>query len=107
MAGCKSGMKAQILKQESRALFTHYYGHSLSLSVADTIRTVKYLGSIMDTVYELSKLLQYSPKHLPFFKDIKAVAVLDFVSFAQLSGLCAKHFGQLQCLSGIVGDNFE
>ena len=42
MAGCKSsGVKAQILKQEPRALFTHSYRHSLSLSVADTIRTVK------------------------------------------------------------------
>ena len=58
MAGCKSGVKAQILQMEPRALFTHCYGHSLSLSIADTIRTVKYLGSIMDTVHELSKLLQ-------------------------------------------------
>ena len=61
MAGCKSGAKAQILKQELRALFTHCYGHSLSLDVADINRTVKYLGSIIDTVYEFSKLLQYPP----------------------------------------------
>ena len=84
MAGCKSGAKAQILKQEPRALFTHCYGHSLSLSVADTIRTVKYLGSIMDTVYELSKLLQYSPKRLALFKDFKAKISPDCVGFRVL-----------------------
>ena len=84
MAGCTSGAKAQILKQEPRALFTHCYGHSLSLSVADTIRTVKYLGSIMDTVYELSKLLQYSPKRLVLFKDIKAKISPNCVGFRVL-----------------------
>ena len=46
MAGCKNGVKAQILKQEPRTLFTHSYRPSLSLSVAHTITTVKYLGSI-------------------------------------------------------------
>ena len=50
MAGCKSGANVQILKQELLALFTHCYGRSRSLSVADTIRTVKYFGSMMDTV---------------------------------------------------------
>ena len=97
MAGCESGAKTQILKQELRAFFTHCYGHLLSLSVADTIRTVKYLGSIMDTIYELSKLLQYSPKHLALFLRISKqrfpLTVLDSVSFAQPDGLCAvKHF---------------
>ena len=84
MAGCKSEANVQILKQELLALFTHCYGCSLSLSVADTIRTVKYLGSTMDTVYELSKLLQYFPKHLALFKDNKAKFSLDCVGFRGL-----------------------
>ena len=84
MAGCKSGAKAQILKQEPQVLFTHCYGHSLSLSVADTIRTVKYLGSIMDTVYELSKLLQYCPRRLALFKDIKTKISPDCIGFRVL-----------------------
>ena len=61
MAGSRNGVKAQILKEEPRALFTHCYGHALSLSVADTVKKIKCLGSTMDTVHELSKLLQYSP----------------------------------------------
>ena len=35
----------------------------------------------MDTVYELSKLLQYSPKRLALFKDIKAKISPDCVGF--------------------------
>ena len=81
MAGSKNGVKAQILREEPRALFTHCYGHALSLSVADTVRMVKCLGSTMDTVHELSKLLQYSPKRSALFKDLKAEISPDTVGF--------------------------
>ena len=81
MAGSKNGVKAQILREEPQALFTHCYGHALSLSVADTVRMVKCLGSTMDTVHELSKLLQYSPKRSALFKDLKAKISPDTVGF--------------------------
>lgn len=73
MAGSKNEVKAQILKQEPRALFTHCYGHALSLSVADTIKGIQCLGS--------SKLLQYSPKRSAIFKDIKAEISPNTVGF--------------------------
>ena len=78
MAGSKNGVKAQILRDEPRALFTHCYGHALSLSIADTVRVVKCLESTMDTVHELSKLLQYSPKRSALFKDIKMDDTVGF-----------------------------
>ena len=56
----------------------------LASVVADTIRAVKYLGSIMDTVHELSKLLQYSPKRSALFKDMKAEISPDSVGFCVL-----------------------
>ena len=62
MAGSRNGVKAQILKEEPRAMFTHYYGHALSLSVGDTVKRIRLLQSSMDTTYEISKLLQYSAK---------------------------------------------
>lgn len=77
----KNGVKTQILKEEPRALFTHCYGHALSLSVADTVQMIKCLGSTMDTVHELSKLLQYSPKRLAPFNDIKAQIFPDTLRF--------------------------
>lgn len=84
MSGCKTGVKAQIQKQEPRALYTHCYGHALSLSIADTVRMVKSLGNVMDTVHELSKLLQYSPKRSTLFKDIKGDISPDTVGFRVL-----------------------
>ncbi len=42
MAGARNGVETQILMQEPRALFTHRYGHALSLAVADSIKSVKF-----------------------------------------------------------------
>ena len=71
MSGCRNGVKTQILRLESRALYTHCYGHVLSLSVSDTIKNNAALRSCMDTTHEISKLLQYSPKRTNLFKEIK------------------------------------
>lgn len=84
MAGSKNGVKEQFLKKEPRALFIHCYGHVLSLSVADTIKNVPALRSNMDVVFEISKLLQYSPKRTTAFKDIKAEVSPDSVGFRVL-----------------------
>ena len=81
MSGVKTGVKTQIHVKEPRALYTHCYGHALSLSVADTVRMMKSLGNVMDTVHELSKLLQYSPKRSTLFKDIKGEISPDTVGF--------------------------
>ena len=78
MAGSKNGVKEQILKKEPRALFVHCYGHVLSLSVADTIKNIPLLRSVMDSVFEISKLLQYSPKRMTAFRDIKAEVSVGF-----------------------------
>jgi len=84
MAGSKNGVKEQFLKKELRALFIHCYGHVLSLSVADTIKNVPALWSNMDVVFEISKLLQYSPKRTTAFKDTKAEVSPDSVGFRVL-----------------------
>lgn len=96
MAGSKNGVKAQILKQEPRALFTHCYGHALSLSVADTIRMIKYLGSAMDLYMKLVNSCNTLPSaqfSLRASKQKFLLTLLDFAFFAQPDGLCAmKHF---------------
>ena len=83
MAGSKNGVKQQILRKEPRALFIHCYGHVLSLSVADTIinKNIPLLRSNMDTLFEISKLLQYSPKRMSLFKDVKAETSPDAAGF--------------------------
>jgi len=72
MAGRRKGVKTQILHEERRALFTHCYGHSLNLAVADAVKNVKFLQSNMNTTFEISKLFQYSPKRLALFEKVKA-----------------------------------
>ena len=62
MAGCRNGVKTQILAKESRALFTHCYRHSLIFSVADTVKLIELLRHTMDSVHEISKFLQCSLK---------------------------------------------
>ena len=65
MAGSKNGVKEQILRKELQALFIHCYGHVLALVLQiATIKHIPHLRSNMDTVFEISKLLQYSPKHM-------------------------------------------
>ena len=39
IAGSKTGVKTRFLEKEPRALYMHYYGHALSLSVGDAITT--------------------------------------------------------------------
>ena len=41
MSGIRSGVATQISAMESRALFTHCYGHSLDLAACDTIKNSK------------------------------------------------------------------
>ena len=58
----KKGVATQILQEEGRALYTHCYGHSLNLAIADTVHEIKLLQYTFDTTSEISKLLKYSPK---------------------------------------------
>ena len=71
MKGHKKGVATQILQEEGRALYTHCYGHSLNLAIADTVREIKLLQDTLDTTSEISKLLKYSPKRNTMFVKLK------------------------------------
>ena len=68
MSGNLGGVAKQIINEEKRALFCHCYGHSLNL--ADAIKGCKVMSDVLDTTFEISKLLKFSPKreHLNFLK---------------------------------------
>ena len=67
MSGSNSGVATKIASLESRALYTHCYGHALNLATQDALRGVKIMGDTLDTVYEITKLIKKSPKrsHIP------------------------------------------
>ncbi|KAK2550816.1 Zinc finger MYM-type protein 1 [Acropora cervicornis] len=50
---------------------THCHGHSLSLSVKDTVKNCKLLLNTMDTAKEIVALIKFSPKRERLLGDIK------------------------------------
>ena len=72
MAGSKTGVAAQLPAEETRALLTHCYGHVLNLAVGDAIKESKICRDALDTAFEISRLIHFSPKHNAAFDRIKA-----------------------------------
>lgn len=72
MCGTKSGVATRILAEEPRALYTHCYGHSINLAACDAIKGTKLMKDAMDTAYEITKLIKYSPRRQEIFHALKA-----------------------------------
>ena len=84
MVGAKSGVATQIKNYERRAFLTHCYGHALQLAVGDTMKGIKLLGNTLDTTYEISKLLKFSPKRGALFDKLKTTIAPDSPGFRTL-----------------------
>ena len=84
MSGHKTVVSSQIKKENPKAIFSHCYGHSLQLAVSDTMRKVKQLRDVFDTVQEISKLIKYSPKRNTIFDKLKAEIAPDTPGFRVL-----------------------
>ncbi len=72
MSGARKGVAAMITKEESRAIYTHCYGHALNLAVADTVKQSKVCGDALDTAFEITRLIKFSPKRNAAFDRIKS-----------------------------------
>ena len=62
MSGAKSGVAVQIKNEESHALYTHCYAHSINLAVGDTMKSCPVLKDTIDNTDELTKIVKKSPK---------------------------------------------
>ena len=72
MAGSKCGVAAQLQAEEPRALLTHCYGHALNLAIADAMKQSKVCRDALDTAFEVSKVIFFSPKrNAAFDRTIK------------------------------------
>ena len=67
MRGAKNCVSKQIMDIESRALYTHCYGHSLNLAAGDAIKGCKVLQDTLDITFEISRLIKFSPKRNNMF----------------------------------------
>ena len=77
MSGARKGVAAIITQEESRALYTHCYGHALNLAVADTVKQSKVCRDALDTAFEITRLIKFSPKRNAAFDRIKSGNVDD------------------------------
>ena len=71
MSGHKSGVAAVLQSEELRAVYTHCYGHALSLACSDAVKNCKIMKDTLDTSYELIKLVKKSPRHDAIFQKLK------------------------------------
>ena len=84
MSGSKSGVATRLLQEESRAIYTHCYGHSLNLACADAIKKCSVMKNALDTTFEITKLIKKSPKRDIAFNRIKSAMASDSPGIAVL-----------------------
>ena len=72
MSESRSGVATQISREEKRALYTHCFWHALNLAVVDAIKQSKVCRDAMETAFEITKLIKFSPKRNAAFDRIKA-----------------------------------
>ena len=84
VAEVRAGMATQICEIEQRVVFTHCYGHTLSLAVGDTMQQSKLLCHALDTVGKISKLLKYSSRQSTLFEKLKTDLAPAVPSFRTL-----------------------
>ena len=104
MSGPRSGVAKQIRDLESRAVYTHFYGHSLNLACMDTIKSSKVMQEALDITAEITKLVKLSPRRGTIFQRLKdELAPLD----PGIRALCPTRWTvKAEALKSIV-DNFE
>ena len=104
MSGAKKGVAKVIADKESRALFTHCYGHALNLGVGDTIKQCQLMKSALEVIAEMSKLIKRSPKRDSMFQKLKSELAPDSPGFRVLCPTrWTVHAASLQS----VLDNYE
>ena len=71
MRGARSGVATRIYEEEPRAVYTHCYGHSINLAASDAVKESKLMRDALDTTYEITKLIKYSPRREAIFCNLK------------------------------------
>ena len=84
MKGGNTGVAKQLLDEEPRALYTHCYWHALNLAVGDAVKHYKVVKDALDTTYEVSKLVKYSPKRDTALQTLKESLAADTPGFRTL-----------------------
>ena len=79
-------MAKRLADEESCAVYTCCYGHTLNLAASDTLRQLKLLKDALDTTSEVSRLIKFSPKG-----NRKHQILLASGCYGQLDGQYRQH----------------
>ncbi len=71
ISGSRNGAASKITVEEKRAVYTQCYTHALKLAVGDTIKRSEVFSDALDTAFEITKLINFSPKRNAAFDRIK------------------------------------
>lgn len=108
MSGIRNGVSSQIIAEEKRAVYTHCYGHALNLAVGDTIKQSRVCREALETAFEISKLIKFSPKRNAAFNRIKAeIADEDHGSGVGIRTLCPTWWTVRGNSIGSILENYE
>lgn len=88
MSGIKNGVQALIKQNESRALYVHCLAHNLNLCVQTVAKQCDLIRNVMDFIYELLQLINFSPKHLSLFNSIRNEVALGGEASPLLRSIC-------------------
>lgn len=110
MAGAQNGTATQMCEEEPCARFSHCYGHALNLAARDTVKKNKILCDTLDTAFEISKLLKFSPRRDALFSKLKGEIAPGTPGFCTLCPTCwtvratsLEGSEELLGVSGLVG----
>ena len=82
--GIKNGVSNNILSENPKAFFTRCFGHALNLAVGDMVKDARFLKDSMDRTYDISNLIQKSPKTDAMLQKIRKDISLEFPGFRVL-----------------------
>jgi len=68
MLGAERGVAERMCDQNLRVLYTHCYGHTLNLAVADVMLALQFMGNALNCAYEIVKLVKNHLEDIPFVK---------------------------------------
>ena len=112
MKGPKNGVVVKIKKEEQRALCSHFYVHSLNLAVGDTMKSSKVPLDNIDTTFELTKLIKFSPKRDAVLRNLQSRinnkdAFEDFAKPPRVTLFCPTRWTvRADCLNAVI-ENFD
>ena len=69
MSGAKPGVAMKIREEEPRAIYTHCYGHSISLVICDAVKLSKPIKNALETIREITQLVKHSSRREWYIKS--------------------------------------